>query len=144
MSVNKEAVLEEIRSQLSVEDWVKEMAKENPEAGEYTPRSNRLLLWDCFSDEVGRHIEEYTVPQYGDFPGDNVSSWTEEDCMKEIKKYANRMDTNARGELESTRDLMKMAHYASLVWCKRLGFEEALLEVQAEKEKPTTEEVQNA
>lgn len=59
MSVNKEAVLEEVRAQLAVENWVKDVAKENEASDEYSPRSNRLLLWDCFADEVGRHVEEY-------------------------------------------------------------------------------------
>lgn len=135
MSVNKEAVLEEVRAQLAVENWVKEMAKENEaDHDEYKARSNRLLLWDCFADEVGRHVEEYTIPQYGDFPTDNVASWSADDCAKQIQKYANRMESNSRGELEATRDLLKIAHYASLVWCKRLGFEEALAEVRNEPE----------
>ena len=57
----------------------------------------------------------------------------------------NRMDSNSRGELEATRDLLKIAHYASLVWCKRLGFEEALAEVRKEQEvqPEVQEEVQN-
>ena len=145
MSVNKEAVLEEVRAQLAVENWVKDVAKENEASDEYSPRSNRLLLWDCFADEVGRHVEEYTVPQYGDFPDDNVASWSADDCIKQIQKYVNRMDSNSRGELEATRDLLKIAHYASLVWCKRLGFEEALAEVRKEQEAQpeVKEEVQN-
>ena len=129
MSVNKEAVLEEVRAQLAVDEWVKGMAKENEADGEYVPRSNRLLLWDCFSEEVGRHVEEYTVPQYGDFPDDNVASWSADDCIKQIQKYGNRMDSNSRGELEATRDLLKFANYASLVCCKGVGFEDALAEV---------------
>ena len=44
MSVNKEAVLEEVRAQLAVENWVKDVAKENEASDEYSPRSNRLLL----------------------------------------------------------------------------------------------------
>lgn len=145
MSVNKEAVLEEVRSQLAADAWVKEMAKANEADGEYVARSNRLLLWDCFSEEVARHVEEYTVPQYGDFPDDNVASWSADDCVKQIQKYVNRIDSNSRGELEATRDLLKIAHYASLVWCKRLGFEEALAEVRKEQEAQpeVKEEVQN-
>ena len=140
MSVNKEAVLEEVRAQLAVENWVKDVAKENEASDEYSPRSNRLLLWDCFADEVGRHVEEYTVPQYGDFPDDQATKFTEEDLKTSIKRYVNRIDSNARGEIEATRDLLKIAHYASMLWCKRLGFEEALLEVMAEdKVEPATE-----
>lgn len=83
----------------------------------------RLWMWEYFSLLVNKHVTDYTVPQYGDYPTDNITSWSAEDCITQIKKYAARLSTNARGEEESLRDLLKIAHYCSLAYLKKLGLE---------------------
>lgn len=84
--------------------------------------SNRGTEWEVFSFEVFSHIENYTVPQYGDKPDDQLhTDWTVDDCLTAIKKYANRSGKNSRGPEEDLRDMMKIAHYACVAWCKKQG-----------------------
>ena len=137
MSVDVDAVKNEIREACQINEWIREMAN-----NEETPTnidtelitSNRGIMWNIFADEVARHIEHYTVPQYGDFPEDQASSWTEDDMVKQIQKYLNRINTNERGEMERDRDLMKIAHYVQMIWSKRMKFEEAFKEILDEDE----------
>lgn len=140
MSVDIDAVKNEIMEARQINEWIREMAN-----SESTPTnidselitSNRGIMWNIFADEVARHIEHYTVPQYGDFPKDQSSDWTEDDMVKQIQKYLNRINTNERGEIERDRDLMKIAHYVQMIWSKRMKFEEAFKEILAEDEKNT-------
>ena len=81
--------------------------------------SKRTKQWKIFSNRVVRHIEDYTVPQYGDYPDDQVSSFTEEEIISQFKRYVNRLGSNARGPVEAERDLFKIAHYAALLHFKR-------------------------
>ena len=64
------------------------------------------------------HIDNYTVPQYGDKPDDQVEEWTPKQCMDSVKRYANRIDSNQRGHLESLRDMVKIAHFAGIAFIK--------------------------
>jgi N-glycosylase/DNA lyase len=81
--------------------------------------SNRRSEWNAFAYKVGTHIDEYTVRQYGDFPEDQLSSYTFEDCITQIKKYVNRSSFNARGPEETLRDMLKIAHYACVAYNKK-------------------------
>lgn len=81
--------------------------------------SNRAQEWRHFSARVENHIETYAVPQYGDWPNDPLSEFTESDIKWQIRRYVSRMDTGARGDVESMRDLLKLAHYACLLYNKR-------------------------
>lgn len=83
--------------------------------------SNRLNQWHVFSKLVDYHISTYTVPQYGDYPDDQASSFTEEEIISQFKRYVNRLSSNARGPEEAQRDLYKIAHYAALLHFKRYG-----------------------
>lgn len=85
--------------------------------------SKRYQMWDQFAREVGDHIESYTVPQYGDYPGDPLAEWTLEDIATTIRRYANRIGKNARGAQEDLRDMLKIAHYACTAWHKLGGTE---------------------
>ncbi len=77
------------------------------------PKSQRAIAWRKFADQVEQHIEEYTVPQYGDAGDDQVTEWTVEDCLKQLSKYRNRHGKNSRpGQQEL--DFLKMAHYVQL------------------------------
>ena len=88
--------------------------------------SKRADDFKAFALIVTSHIENYTVSQYGDTPNDPVEEWTPAQCMDSVKRYANRIDSNRRGHLESLRDMAKVAHFACLAFNKL---------------KPTTEEV---
>ncbi|MDR1659318.1 MAG: hypothetical protein LBR94_03120 [Desulfovibrio sp.] len=80
---------------------------------------NRGLEWAAFTVRVLKHIEEYTIPQYGDAPGDQASKFTEHDIAVNIQRYVNRLESNARGPEEAQRDLLKIAHYCAILYFKR-------------------------
>lgn len=79
--------------------------------------AQRTKDWNEFAAKVADHIENYTVPQYGDAPNDNVESWSAQDCIAQVQKYAARFGTNQRAGQEEL-DLMKIAHYAQLAMGK--------------------------
>ena len=77
--------------------------------------SNRANEWTEFAIITKAHIENYTVPQYGDSPNDQVEEWSITTCAENIKRYANRIGSSRRGKLETLRDMVKIAHYACLI-----------------------------
>ena len=81
---------------------------------------DRLKDWQQFSDQVEKHIVQYTIPQYqdNDAETDQIGIWTVEDCINAIKKYVARAGTELRGPVESQRDLLKIAHYAQFAYDK--------------------------
>jgi len=81
-------------------------------------KSKRGLNWERFSALVLEHVERYTVPQFGDAPNDQVEAWTAEDCIKAVRKYYERFGRGQRGKKEQLRDMLKIAHYASLAYEK--------------------------
>jgi hypothetical protein len=88
------------------------------EADQKQHMSNRYNMWEDFAKSVGDHVESYTVPQYGDYPNDQLTEWDLNDIATTIKRYANRIGKNARGEEDGKLDMMKIAHYASVAWHK--------------------------
>lgn len=66
-----------------------------------------------FAAEVLKHIENYTVPQYGDKGQDQASEFTSHDHVVQAKKYLNRYGKNSRPGQEIL-DLMKTAHYCQM------------------------------
>lgn len=84
--------------------------------------SKRLDQWEGFSKEVGQHIENYTVPQYGDAPDDLASTFTKEQVDIQLMKYISRQRNGGgqRGISEDLRDYYKIAHYACMA-CAILG-----------------------
>jgi len=84
--------------------------------------TNRGNEWIEFSKTVLNHIDTYTVPQYGDAnwdhpeKGDQMQTASLEDMQMNLKRYINRLNSNARGKIEALRDLNKIAHYACLIW----------------------------
>lgn len=149
MSVDKEQVLAAVRESFEdsatlysmvEESFPKEEERQSPQVNtiiEKCHASNRERMWDIFAEEVSHHVRTYTVSQYGDFPNDQVAKWDEAQLKTQIEKYLNRLNSSSRGEQESNMDLIKIAHYAQLIWSKRLGFEEAFNEVLKEKENAT-------
>ena len=98
--------------------------------------AQRTKDWNEFAAKVADHIENYTVPQYGDAPNDNVEAWSAQDCIAQVQKYAARFGTNQRVGQEQL-DLMKIAHYAQLANAKLeqkpFGNETAIEYLQAGK-----------
>ena len=88
---------------------------------EYTPvgrpNSIRSQQFELFANQVIKHIETYTVPQYGDYPNDQVEEWTPELCIAQISKYSARFGKNSR-EGQELLDLIKIAHYAQIAYSK--------------------------
>lgn len=85
--------------------------------------SRRMNEWDIFGEAVKGHIEHYTIPQYGDFPEDALTSMSDEDCIKHVSRYASRYGKGKRGRREEIRDLLKIAHYAAVAWHKAIAKE---------------------
>lgn len=79
--------------------------------------SNRGKEWEYFSDKVLDHIDIYTVPQYGDYPEDQLTEWSAFECLLAVKKYIARYKKNSRpGQQEL--DFLKMAHYVAVAYFK--------------------------
>jgi NTP pyrophosphatase (non-canonical NTP hydrolase) len=79
--------------------------------------SKRGQDWLDFAFMVADHIENYTVPQYGDKGEDQASDWSVEMLLEQTKKYANRFGKNQR-EGQETLDFMKGAHYLQMAMTK--------------------------
>lgn len=73
--------------------------------------------WVDFAKEVLKHIEEYTVPQYGDKGEDLCTEYTPEYCMSQVEKYAKRFGKNSR-EGQELLDVLKTAHYSQMTHTK--------------------------
>lgn len=85
--------------------------------------SKRQYMWNIFSAIVASHIKEYTVPQYGDYPNDNLTTFSADDCLKNISRYVARFNSNSRGHDEMLSDLLKIAHYAGTAYLKLRDYE---------------------
>lgn len=109
------------------------------------PVSVRRFMWEVFSGIVQMHIEEYTIPQYGDYPDDNLASFSAEDCFTNISRYAARLKSNSRGEDETLSDLLKIAHYASVAYLKLRDYEKLFANINTteDKEEDINGEVQS-
>jgi hypothetical protein len=90
---------------------------------------NRCQEWRIFAMRVEDHVRNYTVAQYGDSPGDEVESWTPEMCVAAIQKYTRRFSSGQRGQGDTLRDMLKIAHFACITYNK-LGGKEVPLPVE--------------
>jgi len=72
--------------------------------------------WEVFSQLVAEHIEDYTVPQYGDYPHDQLTEFTIQEVVMNMKRYLNRAETSQRGDEDKLRDCFKLAHYANVLY----------------------------
>ena len=77
--------------------------------------STRGEEWSQFADEVLQHIEVYTVTQYGDKGEDQVTEYTVEDCLTQVKKYLARYGKNQRPGQEHL-DFFKAAQYIQMAY----------------------------
>jgi len=80
--------------------------------------SAKVRQWVKFNAEVMDHIEDYVIPQYGDYPDPAVEGWTQKDIKSFLEKYVQRIDAGARGRVEAERDCLKIAHYACYLYGK--------------------------
>ena len=74
--------------------------------------------WVEFGGHVLKHVDEYTVPQYGDKGQDQATEFTIEECLSHVKRYINRYGKNRRGKEDQERDFLKMAQYVQIAWDK--------------------------
>jgi hypothetical protein len=74
--------------------------------------------WVEFGAQVLKHVEKYTVPQYGDKGQDQATEFTIEECLSHVKRYINRYGKNQRGKEDQERDFFKMAQYVQIAWDK--------------------------
>lgn len=77
--------------------------------------SKRGEDWLKFAELVLKHIDEYTVPQYGDEGSDIATNYTPDDALRSASKYVARYGKNSR-DGEQTRDFLKIAHYAQIAY----------------------------
>lgn len=94
---------------MSWDDRVDNMIEE-----QFPEPSKRAYDWREFALKVEGHIEDYTVPQYGDKGSDQCTEFTRQDFETQIKKYANRMGKNSRPG-QDRLDLLKICHYAQML-----------------------------
>ena len=87
--------------------------------------SNRGEEWASFSQEIANHVENYCVPQYGDFPDDQMTRASIDNIKHNMSRYVERMGRNSRGREEALRDMKKMAHYACIAYNKLVAQYEA-------------------
>lgn len=81
-----------------------------------------LLLYG-FSNAVRRHVLEYTIPQYGDYPDDQATMLTADDMVKSIRRRRTRLFKNSR-ENQDMLDLLKSAHECCMAYSKICASEE--------------------
>lgn len=96
--------------------------------------SARLGMWYMYCDEVGEHISEYAIGQYGDFPNDPYTEQTIDTLWSHLDRYLARRKTGKRGEEDLKRDLLKIAHITSVIWAKQSGVEQMWQEVEVNPE----------
>lgn len=78
--------------------------------------SEKAFTWSIFAAIVYKHIENYSVPQYGPTLSENTDVESAEDCRKYIAKYLRRAGSERRGRIEELRDLVKIAHFAQFAF----------------------------
>lgn len=82
----------------------------------FYPESNKSIDFMDFTDQMVEHIDNYTVPQYGDGPNDESANYSLDFIRDQIKKYLARYTSGVRGPKEQLRDDLKIAHYAQMGW----------------------------
>ena len=80
-------------------------------------KSRRRLQFELFAEKVGKHIDDYTVPQYGDEGEDLCTDYTAEHCFKQVEKYLKRRGKNSRPGQDQL-DIIKMVHYLQMASSK--------------------------
>lgn len=63
--------------------------------------------------DVRKHVQQYVLPQYGDYGTDPAAEYTVEDCVKQAQRYLTRHGKSSRVG-EERRDLHKAIHWLSI------------------------------
>ena len=82
--------------------------------------SERGIDWMMFAMKVMDHIENYTVPQYGDKGNDLCSEQNCDECVNQAKKYMSRYGRNSR-EGQQELDFLKAANYIQMAYEKYIS-----------------------
>lgn len=69
-----------------------------------------------FSDIVSNHIQEYVIPQYGDFPDKTIAKFSPEKIQGKLESYVDRIGKSSRGLEDAKRDTLKIAHFACYLY----------------------------
>jgi len=69
-----------------------------------------------FSRHVIDHIQNYVVPQYGDFPDKTIAKFTPEKIQGKLEAYVDRIGKSSRGPEDALRDCLKIAHFAAYLY----------------------------
>lgn len=98
----------------------RDMRKEKIELMRIRFIDTREEEWDEFEKIVSSHIVNYANLQYGEKGEDQLTDWTEEQILNQLKKYVIRNLTgqNKRGRIERLRDLLKISHYVCVMFWK--------------------------
>lgn len=67
-----------------------------------------------FALEVTNHINNYVVPQYGDFPDEHIEGMSLEEIKGKLSSYVQRIGkAHVNGGMErAITDMHKIAHFA--------------------------------
>ena len=80
--------------------------------------TTKIDEWAIFSAAVMDHIDEYVVPQYGDYPDEMIEEFNLRDIQKQLGRYVKRIEFSSRGIEDSIVDSLKIAHYACYLHTK--------------------------
>ena len=79
-------------------------------------RKFKIGQWQQFTTVVGDHINEYVIPQYGDFPDQTIAKFTPEKIQGKLEAYVDRIGKSSRGPEDAARDCLKIAHFACYLY----------------------------
>lgn len=80
---------------------------------------SKVKEWEEFSEKVKKHIQEYVIPGYGDYPDEMIAGFSPEDMATQIVRYAKRLNTTHRDVRKDGKgDPLKIAHYACMLHTK--------------------------
>lgn len=76
-------------------------------------KSGKIEQWRQFSALVEKHIDQYVIEQYGDFPDEHIEGMSIEQIKGKMSSYVQRIGTilRTRGKQEAARDILKIAHF---------------------------------
>jgi hypothetical protein len=80
---------------------------------------NRSAKWIKFAENMPSHLLHYCDEQYPTTDPDNdLDNWTIEDVKAHMKTYVGRIGSTQRGSEQAKEDMIKLAHFASIIWNK--------------------------
>ena len=91
----------------------------------------RINHWLSYSIALQEHINNYVVPQYGDYPNDPYTAVSIEELWGHIVRYTARRNSGMRGKEEALRDMLKIGHLASIILARTNGLEEQRTESES-------------